>query len=334
MKRLINPFSQWMLSIIVFNTLLSVELLSAGVSEANHILLSRALASTMRASDETKRHADSPAFLPAEKQSAESSTSLCPAPVLERLTQHQVQADETIDSIADQYDLIPATILGFNPQLSNGQVPVGSQLTLPPYNGIRVSVPQGVTWQDLADEYNMRADVLFEANGCGEVPTVAFIPGINWSPTAPPTLARRPTQPISGHPLPAIAPVLRQYGWQTEPGTTTLDFHSGVDLDATVGTTVLSVGNGTVAFAGEQGGYGLLVVVNHQDGLQTRYAQLDNISVRQGQSVQSGQAIGSTGRTGDVYAPHLHFEVRTNSSLGWVAQDPALYLENMRMFER
>ncbi|MEB3213632.1 MAG: M23 family metallopeptidase [Leptolyngbyaceae bacterium] len=263
-----------------------------------------------------------------------SSTSLCSPPVLERLIQHQVREGETIESIAAQYDLIPATILGFNPQLQNNQLSPGTQVTVPPYNGIRVSVPQGTLWQDLAEQYNMRADVLFEANGCGDVPSTAFIPGINWSPTAPPTLARRSTQPIGGHPLPAIAPVLRQYGWQTEPGTTAIDFHSGVDLDATIGTSVLSVGNGTVAFAGEQGTYGLLVVINHQDGVQTRYAQLESTSVRQGETVRAGQAIGTTGNTGNAYAPHLHFEVRTNSSLGWVAQDPALYLENMRMFER
>ncbi|MEM7771364.1 MAG: M23 family metallopeptidase [Cyanobacteria bacterium P01_A01_bin.37] len=268
------------------------------------------------------------------KQNPRESDSICVVPVLERLNQHQVSAGETIESIAEQYDLIPATLLGFNPQLINGQVSSGTQITVPPYNGIRVNVPSGTTWQDLADQYNMRADVLFEANGCAEVPSIAFIPGINWSPTAPPTVARRDTQPIGGHPLPAIAPVLRQYGWQTEPGTTKIDFHSGVDLDAAIGTSVLSVGNGTVAFAGEQGGYGKLVVINHQDGLQTRYAQLDSITVRQGDTIRTEQAIGTSGNTGEAYAPHLHFEVRTNSRLGWVAQDPSLYLDNMRMFEQ
>jgi lysostaphin len=302
-----------------FNILMGIVLLSAG-------LVAPSSATAQSVSDVRDWQAD--------KQMSTDQSSLCPAPVLERLSQHDVQPDETIDSIAAQYDLIPATILGFNPQLQNGQVSAGSQITLPPYNGIRVTVPNGTTWQDLAEQYNMRADVLFEANGCGEVPSVAFIPGINWSPTPAPVLSRQGTQPIAGHPLRAIAPVLRQYGWQTVPGTTTIDFHSGVDLDATIGTEVLSVGNGTVAFSGEQGNYGLLVVINHQDGLQTRYAQLESTSVRQGETVRAGQTIGTTGNTGEVYAPHLHFEVRTNSSLGWVAQDPARYLEHMRMFER
>ena len=128
--------------------------------------------------------------------------------------------------------------------------------------------------------------------------------------------------------------MLRQYGWQAEPSATNIEFHSGVDLNATVGTSVVSVGDGIVAFAGEQGSYGKLVVINHEQGLQTRYAQLETIDVTQGDTVQSGQALGTSGDTGNVYAPHLHFEIRENSNLGWVAQDPALYLENMRMFER
>jgi len=268
----------------------------------------------------------------AQTDGSGSPNPLCPPPVLERLGQHQVSAGETIDSIAAQYNLIPATLIGFNPQFSNSQPSPGTQLVIPPFNGIRVTVPSGETWQDLSDRYNVRADVIFEANGCAEVPAVAFIPGVNWSPSS--GTGQPPARELTGYPLPAIAPVLRLYGWQTEPNTANIDFHSGVDLEASMGTEVLSVGNGVVAFAGEQGSYGNLVVINHQQGLQTRYAQLSTIGVRQGDTIQAGQPIGTAGDTGDVYAPHLHFEVRENSDLGWVAQDPSLYLENMRMFDR
>lgn len=257
---------------------------------------------------------------------------LCPPPVLDRMEQYPVQEGDTLDSIAAQYSLLPATLMGFNPQLMNGTVTPGMTLVIPPYNGIRVNAPSGTSWQDLSERYNVRADVLFEANGCAEVPSVVFIPGINWSPGGGTTLAAQ-AQELSGYPLPAIAPILRLYGWQPEPGQAALEFHSGIDLDTPVGTAVLSVGSGTVAFAGEQGSYGNLVVINHQQGLQTRYAQLATTSVTQGDTVEAGQAIGTAGNSGDAYAPHLHFEVRANSNLGWVAQDPSLYLEQFRILE-
>ncbi len=273
--------------------------------------------------------------LPSFKQSeaGDRPDALCPPPVLERLSQHPVASGETIESIAALYDLIPATLIGFNPQLASGRVAPGTQIVIPPYNGIRVNVPSGFTWQDLADRYGVRADVLFEANGCGDVPAYAFIPGINWSPTAEIGTTQPQASELEGYPLSAIAPVLRLYGWQPEPGSATIEFHSGIDLDVPVGTSVLSVGDGVVAFVGEQGSYGKLIVINHDQGLQTRYAQLSTMLVSQGETIRAGQEIGTTGDTGGVYAPHLHFEIRSNSNLGWIAQDPALYLEQMRSFE-
>lgn len=261
--------------------------------------------------------------------------SACPEAVLSRLTRHQVASGETLESIATQYEVLPATLIGLNPSLLQGSIAPGREILIPPYNGIRVEVPAGTTWQDLADRYNVRADVLFEVNGCQATPQqVVFIPGVNWSPEPIERSPRSLGGSVSGYPLPEVATVSRQYGWQSEPGSTQIEFHSGVDLLADIGTPVLSVGDGTVAFVGEQGDYGKLVVINHQQGLQTRYAQLSSVRVTVGQTVRSGQSIAASGESGQVYAPHLHFEIRSNSNLGWVAQDPARYLEHMRMFDR
>lgn len=275
------------------------------------------------------------------EQEAASQDTLCQPPVLSRLQSHVIQPGETLESIAAQYGLIPATLLGFNPSLTDRldqeQLPIGQDLSIPPYNGVRVQVAEGKTWQDLADQYNVRADVLFELNGCGAVPRVVFVPGVSGLPTQPSQseqILQRAASALSGFPLPTIAPVLRDYGWQARPQSVDIEFHGGVDLSAEVGTPVLSVGEGVVAFVGEQGDYGQLVVVNHAQGLQTRYAQLSETSVQVGQRVRVGQALGRSGETGNAYAPHLHFEVRSNSTMGWVAQNPADYLEHMRMFER
>ena len=93
-----------------------------------------------------------------------------------------------------------------------------------------------------------------------------------------------------------------------------------------MGTSVTAVANGTVAFAGEKGDYGNVVVINHAQGVQTRYAQLSDINVKLGDTVTPGDLIGRSGDSGSVTMPHLHFEVRLNSPSGWVAQDPYLYL--------
>jgi murein DD-endopeptidase MepM/ murein hydrolase activator NlpD len=70
-------------------------------------------------------------------------------------------------------------------------------------------------------------------------------------------------------------------------------------------------------------------VVNHAQGYQTRYGQLGSVSVKVGQQVSKGAPIGTTGTSGKPSSsePHLHFEVRVNSKLGWVAEDPMPFLK-------
>ncbi|HEY9625583.1 MAG TPA: M23 family metallopeptidase [Crinalium sp.] len=259
--------------------------------------------------------------------------SLCPEPALSRVVRHRVTQGETLVSLARRYNLIPATLMGMNPVLRSGNPPVGAEILIPPYNGVRVEIPTGRSWQDVAASYGVRADVLYEVNGCQRSPRVVFVPGVNWSPN-PTTRATATTQAnrvLRGYPLPAVVPVIRGYGWQVESQSGQVVFNSGVDLGATAGTPVLSVGDGTVAFAEEQGNYGKLVVINHNEGLQTRYANLDAISVRAGQTIRAGDRIGTVGSTGQSSRPRLHFEVRSNSDLGWVAQDPSSYLQNMQV---
>lgn len=250
----------------------------------------------------------------------------CPLPALSRLRRHTAVQGETVESIARQYNVLTATLMAMNPSLRRGMVSAGSTIVIPPYDGRLVEVPAGSNWQKLAETYKVRPDLLFEANGCKPIGQVAFIPSVNWSikPSVNPDATS-----VQGFPLPAPAVEGVRYGWQTHPVTRVVFFHSGIDFLAAEGTQVLAAGGGTVAFAGPQGDYGNLVVVNHQAGKQTRYAHLKNIAVKQGQTVQSGEVLGAVGTTGkpDIGQPHLHFEVRYNTGLGWVAEDPKTYLQ-------
>ena len=248
----------------------------------------------------------------------------CQKPALSRLIRHKVAPGETLDSIAQRYNLIPATLIGMNPALQNGNVTVGREILIPPYNGIRVQVPASQTWRNVAAKYKVRADVLFEVNGCQKAPSVVFVPGVNWSPQPPPS-----SNELRGSPLPLKTNIALGYGWQIHPRTGKVFFHSGLDLVAPAGTQVRAVAAGTVAFADNQGSYGNLVVVNHQGGRQTRYAHLQKIVVTAGQKVIKGEVLGRVGATGEPTSrqPHLHYELRYSSSLGWVAEDPVSLLK-------
>ncbi|MBW4653940.1 MAG: M23 family metallopeptidase [Kaiparowitsia implicata GSE-PSE-MK54-09C] len=269
---------------------------------------------------------------PSPQQVAQRNDDLCLAPALSRLQRHRIAPGETLVSLAQRYELIPATLMGFNPSLRGGAAPVGTEILIPPYNGIRAEVPAGSTWQDVAERYGVRADVLFEVNGCQPSPRVVFVPGVNWSPEGgSPTVQPVAESVLSGYPLAEPASVLLGYGWQLNPAVGQVVFHSGVDLEADAGAAVLAVGNGTVAFVGSQGNYGNLIVINHAQGAQTRYAQLERMEAQVGQVVQRGDRLGTVGSSGDATTPHLHFEVRANSDLGWVAQNPADFFRQMEV---
>ncbi|WP_228041571.1 LysM peptidoglycan-binding domain-containing M23 family metallopeptidase [Planktothrix mougeotii] len=263
------------------------------------------------------------------QEAQQEAQAVCPSPVLSRLKRHRLAAGETVESIARQYNLIPATLLGMNPILQRGSAPLGAEILIPPYNGIQVEIPAGRSWQDVVKAYNARPDVVFEVNGCQTQPIALFLPGVNWSPKGPPVPA---FSVLSGYPLPQPTRIQMGYGWQLNPVLGRVVFHSGLDLTATVGTPVLSVGAGKIAFAGQREGYGKLVVVNHGSGKQTRYAHLDTINVKVGQPVNLGDGLGTVGTSGqpDSDSPHLHFEIRYNSELGWIAEDPNPYFNGRR----
>lgn len=105
--------------------------------------------------------------------------------------------------------------------------------------------------------------------------------------------------------------------------------HDGVDILVHQDESIYSAAAGRVSFTGQSGGYGNVVIIDHGNGLTTRYAHLSTISVRRGDQVDAGQVIGTAGITGNAAnmppeEEHVHFEVRQNN----VPQDPLNYLVN------
>lgn len=108
------------------------------------------------------------------------------------------------------------------------------------------------------------------------------------------------------------------YGWRTLYGRS--DFHGGVDIvrpgGNSAGLPVLAAAGGTVVSYTTYGSYGYSIVIDHGNGLRTRYAHMipGSVSVRVGSKVSSGQQIGKIGRSGNVTGYHLHFEVIKNGA--------------------
>jgi len=87
------------------------------------------------------------------------------------------------------------------------------------------------------------------------------------------------------------------------------DIHRGVDLQVPTGTPVGAMAGGTVRFAGAMRGFGNVVWIDHSGGFLSIYAHLSEIGVQAGQRIAAGDLIAHSGASGDVTAPHLHFEV-------------------------
>ncbi len=88
-------------------------------------------------------------------------------------------------------------------------------------------------------------------------------------------------------------------------------YHTGIDISGmSMGTPIYAADGGEVIFAGEKGTYGLLVILRHEDGVETYYAHARKLDVEVGDKVYKGQQIAEVGMTGVATGPHVHFEVR------------------------
>lgn len=129
-------------------------------------------------------------------------------------------------------------------------------------------------------------------------------------------------------PLSVPASISSLFGWRMHPVAQSWRFHSGTDLAAPMGTPVLATRAGRVSVSDFLGGYGLTVIMRHDDDkLESRYAHLSQLAVEAGEWVEQGEVIGLVGSTGTSTGPHLHFELRQLTGEGWVAVDPVEVLE-------
>ena len=123
--------------------------------------------------------------------------------------------------------------------------------------------------------------------------------------------------PLSGDPS-----VTSTFGYRADPFLGRLALHPGVDLAEPYGAEIRSAAAGRVVHAGNAGGYGIMVEIDHGNGLATRYAHMSEALVEEGEEVDKGAVLGRLGSTGRSTGPHLHYEVRVDGE----PVDPERYL--------
>ncbi len=126
--------------------------------------------------------------------------------------------------------------------------------------------------------------------------------------------------------VPSIWPtrgwVTSDFGSRVDPYTSERVMHAGIDIAGPHGKEVIAPSDATVVFAGLEGGYGNVIVLDHGYGIKTRFGHLAAVNVKPGQRVKRGDMIAAMGNTGRSTGPHLHYEVRVNG----IAQNPRKFI--------
>jgi murein DD-endopeptidase MepM/ murein hydrolase activator NlpD len=130
--------------------------------------------------------------------------------------------------------------------------------------------------------------------------------------------------------IPSICPVdegmfTSSFGLRRDPFTGRQAFHRGADFSLPSGSSVRATANGVVSAVGQERGLGLVVVVEHGNGVSTVFGHLQSAGVKAGQRVQRGQVVALSGSSGHSTGPHLHYEVRVGDQsvnpLGYILDD-------------
>jgi len=275
------------------------------------------------------------------------AASVAPPPDLPPYQVYQVQDGDTVSSIAARFGISPDYIVANNAEIQNSDfLKLGQSMIIPAGNGILHEVRYGETLSDIATRYDVTVDDI-TSFGANHITTpdditetqLVFVPNGKLAPVATPVAQPAPGTggapdtsttpepgggivsrgPRSGRGLiwPVVGPISSYYG-PSHP--------LGIDIDGynLPGAPIAAATDGTVTFAGGNAccSYGLYVVVMSPDGIETLYAHLSSITVRQGETVSQGEQIGVIGSTGYSTGRHLHFEVIDNG----VRQNPLDYL--------
>jgi murein DD-endopeptidase MepM/ murein hydrolase activator NlpD len=196
----------------------------------------------------------------------------------------------------------------------------------PDVQGVTHLVKSGETLWRIARAYQVSADDLAIANHLSSAAKLTvgqelFIPGAKAAVEVPASDALPPeSRPARAGPAPLLWPVVGVLYARFGPRGETR--HDGIDIAAPAGTEVHAAADGDVVFAGEQKGYGFVVVLQHEGRLISLYAHNQSVLVKDGAHVKAGDPVARVGEALKTSGPHIHFEVRLDGQ----PKDPLAYL--------
>ena len=267
--------------------------------------------------------------------------------VTEKSTVHTVVNGETLDSIAENHNLTKEQIIADNNNLTDEQLKVGSTIVIKetaPLLTVRItetrSYEEKTAYKTIkkADKELYEGDTEVSRKGKkGKSLIIDKTVSVNGEVIETENLKTE----VEKEPVDKIILVGTKerppttgtgtFIWPAYDGTFTVTsefkwrwgrHHDGIDMGCRTGNDVLAADGGTVIHAGWQGGYGKLVIIDHENGIQTYYAHNSALLVERGDKVFQGQHIAEAGNTGHSYGSHIHFGVKENGSF----KNPRNYL--------
>jgi len=220
---------------------------------------------------------------------------------------HRVNPGETLWDIANAYGVSVDSIISANELRNPNMLSVGQELNILSVQGVLHKVATGESLWEISQRYQVPMEEITRVNNITDpsriMPnTKLIIPGATQLRPKDVLLVNGQLQkafdwPVSGR---ISSPFGPRWG----------RMHNGLDIAVNTGTPVRAAADGRVTFAGWNGGYGILVIIDHGNNVETRYAHNSRLNVKVGQSVTRGQIIAYSGNTGNSTGPHVHFEIR------------------------
>ena len=222
--------------------------------------------------------------------------------------QYRVKRGDSVTTIAQKFDVSVGAIIASNEIRNARRLQEGALLKIPNIDGIPYQIKNGDSLLKISASFNVPLEVVLDVNDiksdnikAGET---IFIPGARMNDID----LRLSLGELFMYPIQSRY-ITSHYGMRKDPISGALTLHTGIDLRANTGTTVMAALDGVVSAVTENWLYGKYIIITHDNGYKTLYAHLSSSSVKQGDRVARGRKIGETGNTGYSTGPHLHFTI-------------------------
>jgi murein DD-endopeptidase MepM/ murein hydrolase activator NlpD len=273
-------------------------------------------AASVTAAEEENQESD---MMQATAGSLRLSTEDIDFPMSDTISVYEVKKGDTLSTVAKLFGVSKNTIMWAN-DLKSQTIAPGDTLVILPMTGIKHAIKNGDTIKSLAKKYKADEDDIAKFNGVATDADLA-VGDVLLIPDGEIAIAAVPAKPKKGV---AKSKILNTYSFTAPSGflirpvtggrrSQGIHGHNGIDIAGTPGTPILAAATGRVIVAkssGYNGGYGNMVIMTHDNGVQTVYAHLRAVYVSSGETITQGTQIGELGNTGRSTGPHLHFEVR------------------------